>query len=307
MRDTVHVAVTIDRGFAMQAAALISSIRTNGDDDYVVHVLHDGLDDELEERVGGARCGSLRVEWIDAQSEQFRTFKGSSPVPPAVLFRLRIAELLGDLDRVIYLDADTIVRTSLRELWEEPLEGDAVAAVRDIGFPSFAGIVPWRALEVPPDAPYFNSGVLVIALDRWREMAVGARALELGAQHNFRLRDQCALNVVCMDTWHRLPPRWNVQRGHFWPDGPPFAVEGIDAMTDALERPAVMHFCSPRWNRPWLTECDHPYRDEWFAALAETPWAGWRPSKQSFGTRTYRKLKQVRRAILTDPDRAPWA
>jgi lipopolysaccharide biosynthesis glycosyltransferase len=291
----------------MQAAALISSISTHGAGYYVVHVLHDGLDEELQERIGATACTSVEVEWVDARSDLYSAFKGLSPVPSAALFRLRIAELLSDLDRVIYLDADTIVLAPLRELWKVPLESHAVAAVRDIGYPSFAGIVPWRVLEAPPDAPYFNSGVLVIALDRWRELDVGARALELGARHSFRFRDQCALNVACIDSWRRLPPRWNVQRGHFSPDGLPFAVEGVDAMTDALERPAIMHFCSPRWNRPWLNECDHPYRDEWFAVLAETPWAGWQPSKRSFGTRTYRKLKQVRRAILTDPDRAPWA
>jgi lipopolysaccharide biosynthesis glycosyltransferase len=307
MREPIHIAIAIDSGFAMQGAALLSSIRNNGDDDYVVHVLHDGFDEQLRERVGTNHCDSLQIEWVDARSDRFGAFRGSSPVPAAALFRLRIAELLQDLNRVIYLDADTIVLSSLRDLWEEPLGDDPVGAVRDIGFPSFAGIVPWRALELPPDAPYFNSGVLVISLDLWREKDLGARALELGARHTFRLRDQCALNVACLSSWRRLPPRWNVQRGHFWPDGPPWAVEGVDAMTAALERPAIMHFCSPRWNRPWLAECDHPYRDEWFAALAATPWAGWQPPERSRRTRTYRTLKLVRQAVLTDPDRAPWA
>ena len=77
-------------------------------------------------------------------------------MPAAVLFRLRIAESSSDLDRVIYLDADTIVLTSLRDLWEESLGTSPVAAVRDIGFPYFAGVLPWRALGLPPGAPYFN-------------------------------------------------------------------------------------------------------------------------------------------------------
>jgi lipopolysaccharide biosynthesis glycosyltransferase len=308
MGDAIHIAIATDRGFAMQAATLISSlVRVHSDDDYVVHILHDGLDRNLQSRIGATSSRSVEIDWIDARSDQYATFGMAPAITAAVLFRLRMAELLSDLDRVIYLDADTIVLTSLRELWEEPLGSDPVAAVRDIGFPYFAGILPWRALGLPPDAPYFNSGVLVISLDRWRELDVGARALELGARHTFRLRDQCALNVVFLDSWHRLPPRWNVQRGHFGLDGPGWVFEGVDAMTVALEQPAVMHFCRPRWNRPWLPECDHPYRDEWFAALASTPWADWVPPQRSRRSRAFAKLKVVRRAVLADPDRSPWA
>jgi lipopolysaccharide biosynthesis glycosyltransferase len=302
----IHIAIATDAGFAMQAAVLISSIRADGDDDYVVHVLHDGLDKELRQRIGASRGESLEIDYIDARSSLFAMFKGSA-VPPATLFRLRMADLLGDLDRVIYLDADIIVLSSLRDLWQTPIEDNLVAAVRDIGFPSFAGIMPWRDLDLPPDAPYFNSGVLLVALDRWRVTDVGGRALELGAQHTFKLRDQCALNAACIGAWHRLPPRWNVQRGHFRHDGPPWSLEGVDAMSAAQERPAIIHFCHPRWNRPWLVECDHPYRDRWFAALERTPWAGWRPAQRPLKTRAVRQLKQVRQALVTDPDRSPWS
>ena len=235
------------------------------------------------------------------------SFRTSSGVSSAVLYRLRIADLLSELDRVIYLDADTMVLASLRPLWEEDLEGKPIAAVRDIGYPSFAGIIAWRELELEPAAQYFNSGVLVIDLDRWRELNIGLAAVDLGARHEFRFRDQCALNVVCMNNWHRVPARWNVQRGHFSPDGPPWAIEGYEPMTDALADPAIMHFCNPRWNRPWLVECDHPYRERWFEALDATPWNGWRPPKRPLHARSYRTMRQVRRALVDDPDRPPWS
>jgi lipopolysaccharide biosynthesis glycosyltransferase len=305
--EPIHVVVSTDAGFAMQAAVLIASLRAHGDDDYVVHVLHDGLDDELRARIAASPGGAVEIEWLDARSERFANFKGRAPVAPAILFRLRMAELFQELPRLVYLDADIIVLSSLRELWEVPLGDNLVAAVRDVGFPSFAGIVPWRELHAPPDAPYFNSGVMLLSPQRWLEHDVGGRALELGAQHTFKLRDQCALNVVCMGSWYRLPARWNVQRGHFRRDGPPWSLEGVDALTDAQQRPAIMHFCNPRWNRPWLVECDHPYRDEWFALLQRTPWAGWAPAKRPITKRVQRQLRQVKRALLTDPDRSPWS
>jgi lipopolysaccharide biosynthesis glycosyltransferase len=310
MPEPIHVAIATDAGFAMQTATLLASMRTHGDDDYIVHVLHDGLDTDLRRRITSSRGDDdrVQVDWVDARSQQFAAVRADAGVSPAVFFRLRMAEVLPDLDRVVYLDADIIVLDSLRELWDMPLDdAQLVAAVRDVGFPSFAGIIPWRELDAPPDAPYFNSGMLVLSLDRWRASDVGGRALDLATRYTFRLRDQCALNVVCLDGWRRLPARWNVQRGHFRLDGPPWALEGVESMVGARDRPAVMHFCNPRWNRPWLAECDHPYRDEWFATLAQTPWAGWEPPKRPLKTRAVKQLKQIRRAVITDPDKSPWS
>ena len=55
MRAAIHIAIATNRAFAMQAATLISSIvRVHGDDNYVIHVLHDGLDEEMLARIGAA-------------------------------------------------------------------------------------------------------------------------------------------------------------------------------------------------------------------------------------------------------------
>ena len=128
----------------MQTSTLLSSLREHGDDEYVVHVLHDGLDDDLRARITAGGGGIAELEWIDTTAHDWTSFRTSPGVSPAVLYRLRIADLLPDLDRVIYLDADTMVLSSLRPLWEEDLGGKPIAAVRDIGFPSFAGIIAWR-------------------------------------------------------------------------------------------------------------------------------------------------------------------
>ena len=52
--------------------------------------------------------------------------------------------LLPDLDRVIYLDADLIVRSSLAELWSTDLAGAALGAVED----------PWMATIPAMRAPF---------------------------------------------------------------------------------------------------------------------------------------------------------
>ena len=41
-----------------------------------------------------------------------------------------------------------------------------------------------------------------------------------------------------------------------------------------------MHFTTAV--KAWSYECTHPFRDEWFANLDQTPYRGWRPSRGAY-------------------------
>jgi lipopolysaccharide biosynthesis glycosyltransferase len=195
-------------------------------------------------------------------------------------FRLYLSELLPrDLERVVFLDADVIVRRSLRELWGTPLGDAPIGAVRDAYLPWVARNwrFAWRDVDVAPDAPFFNSGVMVVALGSWRDKAIGARAVALLSETS-PMFDQCALNIVLQHDWAALDPRWNVQSYHLTGDRClAFASEGRDRLDEALRDPAIVHFTGGSFNRPWQAPCGNPYRDEWLAYLDCTAWRGWRP------------------------------
>jgi lipopolysaccharide biosynthesis glycosyltransferase len=79
--------------------------------------------------------------------------------------RLLMGELLPpEIDRVIYLDCDLIIRGDLSDLWNVNLEGKTVVAVREV-----TDYIWHSKLGLPPGAPYFNNGVMLIDLDRWRK------------------------------------------------------------------------------------------------------------------------------------------
>ncbi len=141
-------------------------------------------------------------------------------------YRLLLPDLI-DGDRVIYLDCDTIVRRSLSELWNVDLRGHPLAAVTDFcltyhmrnqGLPIVHKgkdiLVDDYALEVLDfdltTTPYFNSGVLVMDLEAWRNMNVADRCIkfcqEAGALNT---ADQDAANHVLQGDFLRLDPRWN--------------------------------------------------------------------------------------------------
>ena len=223
------------------------------------------------------------------------TFRSPAhPLPPdvrrpphimaAAYWRLLLGSLVPEVSRVLYLDSDVMCRAPLTPLWETDLAGHLLAAVSDATMPWLGspcrtyGAPRWQQLGLSPRTPYFNAGVLLIDLARWRAQGTGERALELARRHLVPYGDQDVLLGACDGVWLRLDPRWNMLPEHF-DDTRSYAwvSEDPDALRQAIAAPAVVHFTSSL--RPWRYSflARHPLAGEWFALLDRTPWKGWRP------------------------------
>ena len=85
---------------------------------------------------------------------------------PIILARLVMSKFLPEnVNRILYLDCDAIVRHNLNKLWSTTLdETDVIAAVIK---PTVAQKTRNR-LNLPQDCYYYNSGVLLVDLAKWR-------------------------------------------------------------------------------------------------------------------------------------------
>ncbi len=298
--EPINVVVAADHAYRRQLAVTISGISRFADGvPHRVFVFHDGYDAELRRRVERSAGDGIQLEWIDATSTDFDTAILPDYLPTATLYRLRITDLLPrDVERVVFVDTDVVVRGPLRELWETDLQGAVLGAVRDAVYP-WAGspkCLDWRELGVDPDMPYFNAGVMVIPLDEWRASDVGRRALKLVCDHVLHYADQCGLNIVANGNWKPLAPHWNLQSGHLQDDSVGWIVESLGDMERARRAPTIVHFT---WflgrPKPWEPCSTAPYRDLWFDALDHTAWAGWRPDNTP-PSRTRVIARRARRA-----------
>jgi lipopolysaccharide biosynthesis glycosyltransferase len=170
-------------------------------------------------------------------------------VSAAAYMRLFLPDILPEtVDRYIYLDSDVLVEGDLEELSSMPMCGLPLAAVRDLFTPTVGaqGGIPGRPHGLSDDAPYFNSGVLLVDRAAWQRRDVTEVSLEYLERNRHRLRfvDQDSLNIACYDAWVELDRKWNYQG--WWPD--PGEVES---------RPSdvrVTHYVGRR--KPW--EADFP-------------------------------------------------
>jgi len=207
------VVFAIDEGYAMPLAVTLRSIlEASANADFDFRVLHTGISPATRARVQASLPrGGATLTWQEADLGAFSGCGTLPHITGVTYARLLLDRLLPDAKRAIYLDADTLVLTDLRRLWSTPLRGAPVGAVVDGVSPALRaneGALPGRP-EVPR---YFNAGVLLIDLERWRAAGVSAAATDYILRHpNSPYSDQDALNIALDGAWAELDCRWNCQ------------------------------------------------------------------------------------------------
>jgi UDP-D-galactose:(glucosyl)LPS alpha-1,3-D-galactosyltransferase len=168
---------------------------------------------ELADAVETARRLHETHGWKINARPMTRAIPASAETPRiknAFFFRFVLPELFPDDERLIYLDADTIVVGDIARLAECTLEGFAVAACIDLLAPSRVydhfncAVHRQRGL-----CDYFNSGVLLFDCRRWIELRPAWRQL-LERAESFVFPDQDVLNLLLHDAIGRLTDDWNV-------------------------------------------------------------------------------------------------
>jgi len=102
-------------------------------------------------------------------------------------------------------------------------------------------------VDFPNGRHYYNSGVLVINLDRWKETDVTRRSIRLLLDHYDRLTvdDQDALNGTIIDEWDTLDPSWNAQINSLVKENKTIKYHdliGSPTHGDLFETPRIIHF-----------------------------------------------------------------
>jgi lipopolysaccharide biosynthesis glycosyltransferase len=196
----------------------------------------------------------------------------------ATYFRLFIPELLPkQIEKVIYLDCDLIIKGDLNQLWQVDLGENYVLAVRDSWMPSVKdGLLNYQQLGIEPNAKYFNAGVLVVNLNKWRVDNIFSKAIDCLNRNKeyIRFADQDILNTIFSGQWGELDPRWNFTARFYqyssWQESP----YAEDVYNNLIHKdPYIIHFVSGE--KPWNSR-DVPLKEHFFHYVDMTSWSGWR-------------------------------
>ncbi len=240
------------------------------------------------------------IEFLSADLSKASSLKVSHQVTVATYFRLLLDKLVPeDIQRIIYMDSDILVAGALQELWATDLENYAVAAAIDaIADMEFS---VREKIGLARTSHYFNAGVLLIDLRRWKNEKLGERALAFAVECPKRLTwwDQCALNHVLSGRFKVLAKEWNFQTDHL------HCSEGGKPSVEALRELAaakIVHFTGPL--KPWYYFNEHPMKWLYWKLLRETEWRRYCPPDRTGRDVLKRNLKHRAPALLNAIHRA---
>ncbi len=275
----IRVVMVFDDGHARHAAAVLHSASQTLAPGYRLeaHLIAAELSMRSTkglERLNGA-CVNLSIVVHPSETDRFDTWMHGGHISAAAYLRLELGDHLpDDVDRVIYLDTDVWCRSSLHQLFEIDLEGHSIGAVRDTSTPVMSaerGVVRYEQLGLSADAPYFNSGVMLIDLEGWRSadpVAFGMGYVAANGDVQQAL-DQEILNVLFADDWVEIPLRWNVSprllRVTSWPEG--IARSIFEPLAgEALATAGIIHFLGP--SKPWTYGADTAWSEEYLESAS---------------------------------------
>jgi hypothetical protein len=241
-----------------------------------------------------------RVEWnrldVDTRDLTDRGFSTRSygHISPVTYYRLLLPELLPrTLEKVLYLDSDVIVCEDIAPLWDTDIAEVDLAAAPELDLAGrpvpIARWLPGHDLGMKADLLFFNVGVLLINLRRWREARVAQRSFVClrSLDRDIRWYDQDVINLVVNGRYRTLAPRWNAR---------PLTH------TSQIAHPvSILHFFTA--TKPWHWNYRWSCRERFFESLDRTPWAGWRPKRPRFGL-TRLLLERATRVALKGRDAA---
>lgn len=289
-RNELNILFSSDNHYAQHLGAAMQSLLQNNQDFTVIRLYI--IENEISASSKKKLCAisekflNAQIIWISFDAWKSRLQLNMTwSISMSAYARLFVADMVpADIDRILYLDCDIIVCDSLQRLWTTDLRGCALGAVQDT-----IGNTTKAAVGLAPEEQYFNSGMLLIELAKWREQNIGAKCLSFIQERNGSVvhHDQGVLNGVLRNQWFRLPLCDNLMTIHFilkrerildyYGENAVFYLE--NEILDAKEHPVILHYTPSFTSRPWCRDCKHPRKALYWENLAKTPWKGAKPEK----------------------------
>ena len=258
--STIHIAFCINEAYAPYITVPIKSIGENHKSSYVVvHILTDYISKCNSERLADVvmEYEHINIEMHIVDDSLLKSLKTTAIWPVHAWFRILLPDIIAaKVDRILYLDADTLVTDDLGELFTKNMTDKAIAGVLDIQ--NFFDKT-YKRCGYESRKQYICSGVLLLNLDYWREHNLTDKIVNWAKLNSDRIKfpDQDAINYICRDTKIVLPLRYGFM--HCFCDYDFFYGQTCrDELKECIKHPAIIHFCGcPPWGKEYRKHILH--------------------------------------------------
>ncbi|MCD7740480.1 MAG: glycosyltransferase family 8 protein, partial [Candidatus Gastranaerophilales bacterium] len=258
-----NICYSLDSTYTEQLAVSITSILKNADteDNVNFYILDGGLTNKDKSEIKSLKnIKNFNIEYIPVNSSDFVScpllreknsdFKDYHVTLPTY-YRFKLPEFITNLDKILYLDCDVIVRCSLKKLYNTDLKDKAAAMVLDAESEKESERLNLKN--------YFNAGVMLINLEFWRQCGIEKKLFDFAGENKEKIlwQDQDIINCVLSDNIIKLNNSWNFQY---------FLYDNIN--DGLLADCRILHLAGKF--KPWLLPFENSVYDEYYHYLSFT-------------------------------------
>lgn len=211
---TNNIAFICDDNYCMPTAVCIQSIIDNYSlsDKLNIHVCTFGLTEHNIEKLKcmGNSSVEIFVDLFDLKNieSKLQIILQKSHVTPTALIKFELPNYFRNMDSLLYMDSDMIVKDDISELLQMDLGDYYLAASYE--FFEYLKRIQYTLKRSVNKNFYFNSGIMLLNLRKMREDNIPVKLWDYKLNKaTTTLMDQESLNAICASRALHLPIKWN--------------------------------------------------------------------------------------------------
>ena len=246
----MNIVFAINNGYTKPVCVTITSIlRHNGNANF--YILHKDIEPDNMRKI----CQTVKfykgstVEFIKVDESKFTDLTlNIDYISIETYFRYIIADVLPNIDKCLYLDADIIVQGTLKKLYRTDLGDNYLGGVKDacIDATAYKPEIGFSSSDL-----YVNAGVLLLNLKKWRADNLSQKFLQNTKELNGKIKyqDQDVINMTCKGKICRLPHKYN------------YTTKDLKDNKYLAFLKNIIHYTG--CHKPWLADSKHKQKYIW--------------------------------------------
>lgn len=291
MIQKMNVLYTCDNNYVwLMGISALSLFENNKElDNITVYLLGENISDKNKRiLIDIGKKYKRNVFVIDVPKMDIPRALVSSRWPLSAFTRLYAGKLLPDsIDKILYLDCDTIIKGRLSDIEKWDVSGKVFWGVKDC-----IGKEYKKNIGIGPYGIYVNAGVLLCNLSELRKISINDKLNSYMKKYErlINYADQDILNGAFNGSIGILPPQYNVMTivsSYSYTDiiklRKPTSYYSESELNEAVHNPILIHYTTNmRTVRPWYSNTDHPFANEFRFYFNRSPWCNRRFSEMTF-------------------------
>ena len=245
-----------DKYINQTIVSMVSAIENNKEHEIEFIIIYSKLNEESIKKLHDVPNCILRLLQVDESI--FTSLPLSHWVTVQAWFRIKLPDMCPDLDKILYLDCDTLVLGDLSELFNTDLSGKYLAGVKDVW-----GVKRYCERLSMTSGVYVNSGMLLLNADYCRQEGFFDKIVDF-ANNNSKIIEFCdqdSINKIADEKKVVLHPKFNFMdtwwRGGYYE----FWGKEEEGYLSAKENPVIAHLTGLK---PAFKGCGNKFKDEWW-------------------------------------------